>query len=242
MKKKIKMPDKILLFVALALLSIGIIALTSASIQESQKDFTNVYGYFLHQLIYGFLLGGILGYMLYRFPYQKLKKIALPMFAVSLFFMILVFIPQLSITTRGAHRWLNFGLFTFQPSELIKLTFIIYLAAWFNARVKEVSKKNSLISFSFLLGILLVLLILQPDLSTLGIIAATAIVIYFVAGANLKHLVTLGGTGIAVIFIFIKMSPYRLNRVLTLFDPTNDPLGVGYQINQILIAIGSGRL
>ena len=160
MKKKIKMPDKILLFVALALLSIGIIALTSASIQESQKDFTNVYGYFLHQLIYGFLLGGILGYMLYRFPYQKLKKIALPMFAVSLFFMILVFIPQLSITTRGAHRWLNFGLFTFQPSELIKLTFIIYLAAWFNARVKEVSKKNSLISFSFLLGILLVLLIL----------------------------------------------------------------------------------
>src|SRR3989338_907962 len=230
MKVKSKMPDKILLTVVLALLGVGIITLISASIQESQKDFSNIYGYFLHQLIYGFLLGGTLGYLAYRFPYQKLKKISLPIFAGSLLLMVLVFVPQLSVTTRGAQRWLNFGFFTFQPSELIKLTFIIYLSAWFSARIKDISKKNSLISFSVLLGILLTFLILQPDLSTLGIIAAIAITMYFVAGANLKHLMILCAVGSASLFVFIKTSPYRLNRILTFLDPANDPLGIGYQI------------
>ena len=240
-KKKTQIPDKILLWTVVALIIIGLIVLISASISESKKNFNNIYSYFLHQIIYGLGVGGILGYIMYRFPYKNLKKLALPSFLISLLLMLLVFVPGISITTRGAHRWLNLGFITVQPSEFIKLTFIIYLSAWLSTHIKEVGKKSSLIPFSALLGILTLLLILQPDLSTLGIIVATAVSMYFVAGARFKYLAIMGLATASALFLFIKTSPYRLNRVLTLLNPSSDPLGVGYQINQILIAVGSGR-
>ena len=238
---KKKKPDKILLYTIASLFIIGIVVLISASIGESKRDFNNIYAYFLHQLLFGYLLGGIVAYVAYKFPYKKLKKIAVWLFLPSLFLMILVFVPGISLTTRGANRWLDLGFVTFQPSELIKLTFIIYLAAWLSTHIRDISKKSSLISFSALLGVLVVLLILQPDLSTLGIIVATSVVMYYAAGARFKYLASIGAVGTGVLILFIQTSQYRLNRILTLLNPSADPLGLGYQINQILIAVGSGQ-
>jgi len=240
MPKK-KTPDKILFYTIASLLIIGVVVLISASIGVSKRDFNNIYAYFLHQLLFGYLIGGILAYVAYKFPYKKLKKIALWLFLPSLFLMILVFVPGISISTGGANRWLDLGFVTFQPSELIKLTFIIYLAAWLSTHIREIGKKSSLISFSAFLGVLVTLLILQPDLSTLGVIVATSIVMYYVAGARFKYLASIIATGIGVLILFIQTSQYRLDRILTLLNPSSDPLGLGYQINQVLIAVGSGR-
>ena len=236
-----KKPDKMLFWVISALVVVGVVVLISASIGESMRDFDNMYAYFLHQLLYGYLLGGILAYIAYKFPYKKLKKISLWIFLPSLFLMILVFVPGISVATRGAKRWLDLGFATFQPSELIKLTFIIYLAAWLSTHIREIGKKSSLISFSALLGVLITLLILQPDLSTLGVIVATSVVMYYVAGARFRYLVSIGVVGAGALILFIQTSQYRLNRILTLLNPSADPLGLSYQINQILIAVGSGR-
>jgi len=237
-----KHPDKILFWIIASLLAIGFIALISASIPQSQKDYGNIYGYFLHQLLYGFLLGGILGYVMYRFPYQKLKKLALPAFLLSLFLMLLVFVPNLSLSTRGAQRWLDFRLFTFQPSEFIKLTFIIYLAAWLSNRAKEMNKNTNFIAFTTLLGVLLILLILQPDLSTFGVIVFTAGAMYLIGGAEIKHLALLGAGGGALAFLFIKLSPYRSSRILAFIRRApEDSLGIRYHINQSMVSIGSGR-
>lgn len=241
-KKTIRKPDKWMLLTVVAILIISFVALFSASIPESQRDFNNIYGYFLHQLIYGFGLGGLLAYVAYKFPYKRLKKLALPLFGASLLLMLLVFVPGISLAVRGAQRWINLGFTTLQPSELIKFTFIIYLAAWLSTHIREVPKKTSVLPFLALLGILSVLLLAQPDLSTLGVIAITAIVMYFVAGVNLKYLALIIGSILVSAFMFIRTSPYRLNRILTLFNPSHDPLNISYQINHILIALGSGGI
>lgn len=142
-----KHPDKILFFTIIALVTLGAVALLSASMGESKKDFDNIYGYFLHQSIYGFLGGGAAALFAYHMPYKKIKQLALPIFLFSLFLMILVFVPALSLASGTAQRWINLGFASFQPSELIKLTFIIYLAAWLESRSRDMKKASIIIPF-----------------------------------------------------------------------------------------------
>lgn len=240
--KNFKKPDKILLFTILALLIIGALALFSASLDESQKDFNNVYGYFVHQLLFGFLAGGILAVIAYKLPYGRIKQMALPMFLASLFLMILVFVPAFAYGSEAVQRWINLGFVTFQPSEFIKFTFIIFLASWLQSHDKEMKKISSVIPFIAFLGILGVLFVAQPDISTLGIIIITAGAMYFTAGARLKHLALVGSLGLGALYFLIKLSPYRLDRIITYLNPSQDPLGISYQINQALITLGSGKM
>lgn len=240
--KKIRKPDKILLTTLALILGIGLIALISASFEQSKQDFGNIYGYALHQLIYGFLAGGALGFLAYKIPYRMWEKFALPFFLLSIVLMVLVLVPGVGIVTRGSQRWLDFKIATFQPSELLKLSFVIYLAAWLNSHTRELKKLSTFISFIMFLGVLGVLLLLQPNLSTFGIIVLTGGCMYFMAGGSLKHIFSFAGAGIAAFYIFIKTSEYRSNRLLTFLNPTKDPLGLGYQINQLLIAVGSGNI
>ncbi|MDX1535744.1 MAG: putative lipid II flippase FtsW [Candidatus Spechtbacterales bacterium] len=239
---KNKKPDKILLIVVTLLIVVGMIILISASIEQSKEDFGNIYGYFLHQFIYGILLGGVLGASAYLFPYKKLQKLALPLLLGALFLLMLVFVPGVGIEIGGSQRWINLGFGTFQPSELLKLTFIIYLATWLASKVKNIKKNPHFIPFLILLGILSLLVLLQPDLSTFGIIAITAAAMYFVSGVGFRYIAAMGGLGLLAFYALVKVAPYRLNRVFTFLNPESDPLGMGYQINQLLIAVGSGRI
>ena len=241
-QKEKRSPDKILLYLLTALLVVGLLALLSASIDQSQQDFGNVYGYFMHQLLYGFLAGGIAAAIMYKFPYQKVQKIAPAIFILSVLLMMLVFIPGISVKSGLAQRWIEVGPLTFQPSELVKFTFILYLGSWFSARIRGSKNRISLVPFLIFLGGLAILLLLQPDLSTFGIIALTAGIMYFTAGGSLRHIAYMGAIGIAAFFIFVKIAPYRMERILVLLDPDKDPLGVGYQINQAVVAIGAGKI
>ena len=237
-------PDSVLLLVVALLLLIGIIAVFSASIMESRVNFDgNAYGYFTRQLLYGLIGGVIFGFILYRIPFDVLRKYSVLFFLASLVFAIMVFVPGIGIEQNATNRWVNLGLFTFQPSELIKLCFVIYLAAWIEKHQKNIKNREVLLPFLTLLGLLAFLLILQPDFSTLILIAVISGVIYFVAGAPWKYIIGLSALGGIVSLIVVSTVSYRLNRVITFLDSceNTDTLGVGYHICRAFTAIGSGQ-
>ena len=236
-------PDYILLGTIGAILFIGLAALLSASVAQSQKDFGNIYAYFTHQLIFGVGIGLLAALIAYRMHYKKWRSIALPLLLISTLFLILVFVPGLSAEGGSAKRWISIADFSFQPSELAKLAFVIYLAAWLDARKSVIKRWNqSFVPFIIFVGIIGILIILEPDIGTLGVIALTSAFIYFVGGASLAQVSVILVLGFATIGILIKTAAYRLDRLSAFLNSSADPLGISYQINQAMLAIGSGGL
>lgn len=236
-----KRVDRILLVAIGLLMAVGLVALLSASISESKEDLGNVYGYFTHQLLFGVLGGMIAGTAAYLIPYRITKKLALPFFLLGLLLLILIFVPGIGVSLGGARRWINLGIIDLQPAEVVKVGFTLYLAAWLDTHYKELKEMAVLIPFLILLGILALLLILQPNFSSLLLISAIGVAMYFAAGAPVKYIAGLGALGVLGSLILVKIAPYRFNRILAFLDPSNDPLGISYQINQAFISIGSGR-
>lgn len=236
--------DKPFLVLVFCLISLGLIMLASASWPLGFDRFHDGYYFFKHQLIFGLLPGLVGAFIAMRIPYDTLRRFAPHMLGLSLFLLVLVFIPGIRADFGTSHSWIAIGGFSFQPSELVKLTFLVYLSAWLENRSKHDLKTFSggLLPFLTVLGVLSLLLILQPDTGTLGIIVLTAFAVYFVAGAPLHHLFALGLAGSGALAILLKLSSYRAARVLTFLHPELDPLGVGYHINQALLAIGSGGI
>ena len=240
-------PDYFLLGLSLFLLMLGIIILSSVSAAFSFKKFGDTAYLLKHQLTHGLLPGLILGFILYRIKLSSIKKWAPFALLLNLVFLIMVFLPWVGSQLEGASRWVNLGPISFQPSEFLKLTFIIYLAAWLSSRTeKKTSARNpqefskTFVAFLIALVVVSLLLILQPDISTLGVIVFTATVMYFSTNTPFLHTVLIF-IGVSIGFYsLIKIAPYRLNRLLVFLNPEFDPMGIGYQIKQALIAIGSG--
>lgn len=208
------------------------------------ERFGDSYYFFKHQLFLGIIPGLIAMTATFLIPYESWKKYAFPMLAVSIGLLILVFIPGIGQDFGTfANSWVAVGGFTFQPSEIAKLTFLFYLAAWMAKQGDQIKDLESgLIPFLVILGVMTTLMLLQPDLGTLSIIASMALVIYFVAGGPITHLLGMAALGTGLFAIAIRISPYRAARFMTFLHPELDPQGVGYQINQALLAIGSGGL
>jgi cell division protein FtsW len=203
---------------------------------------------FFQQIIFGFLPGILLAFFLFKIPFNLLKKWSLYLFLGNIFLLLLVFVPYFSHATRGASRWISFGPLSFQPTELLKLTFILYLSSWIINKTKK-QQKNPLLSFKEILlpffivsSLVSVLLLLQPHMSTLVIILSTAFVIYFVAKTPFWHTGVIFFTGMAAFTIMIYTASYRLERIMGIINPSSDPLGKTYQIRQLLIAVGSGGI
>ncbi len=235
--------DKVLLYTVFALALLGIVILSSASVAVSQENFGEPYYYLKHQLLRGIVIGLILFYAALKIDYSFWKKASLPLFIVNIVLLIMVLSDTFGTGLKGANRWLDFGGITFQPSELLKISFVFYLAALLEKKKGLVTDfHKGLLPFIITLGLVSVLIIAQPDVGTLGVIVATALAVFFVAGADLKHLALTGAGGIAALAVLIKMAPYRMNRFLVFLNPDLDPQGIGYQINQALIAIGSGGI
>jgi len=233
--------DYFLAIVTCILLVIGILVLANVSANFSQEKFGRTTYYLFHQIIYGLIFGIVLGFIAFKINLSFLRKYALIFILINLACMALVFIPKLGIITGGASRWINFGFFSFQPSEFLKLTFIIYLSALLSSFMKN-KKAFTLVPFLIILGVLAFLLTLQSDISTLAVIILVGILMYFSSGFPFWHtalaiLICTGG-----IFGLIKIAPYRMKRILVFLNPGIDPMGMGYQMKQILIAIGSGGI
>ncbi len=248
-EKNFKKPDYILLSVVGIILALGIIILASVSAPYALEKFGDTYYFLRHQLLWGLIPGLILGFLAFRINLSFLKKIAPAVLLINLILLGMVFLPIIGSQNEGAYRWIGFGKFTFQPSEFLKLTFILYLAAWFASKTEKIdSLKNkrwssqTLAAFLMVAGIITILLFLQPDVSTLGVILLTALVIYFSSNTPVWHTVLMILLGGGTLFAFVKMASYRANRFLVFFNPEVDPMGIGYQAKQSLIAIGSGGI
>jgi len=241
-------PDYILIFIVVLLLLLGIMILADVSAVFSQEQFGKPTYYLFHQIIFGILPGLILGFFAFKLNLDFIKKWSLFFVLISLVLMSLVFIPQFGITSWGARRWLNFSIFSFQPSELLKLSFIIYLSSWLAKRVKRASYKKednwkfTFLPFLFIASLITILLAFQKNLSTLLIILTTGGVIYFISGTPFIQTFLMFNGVLLISFFLIKYFPYRIERILIIFNPLRDPMGLGYQLKQSLIAIGSGGL
>lgn len=236
-------PDSIILVLVFALLVFGLIMISSAGVVISKTRFNNEYYFFNHQLFYGVIPGLVALFIVQKIHYSFWKKMAVPMFFGSLILLILVFIPSFGIRLQGASRWINLGPISFQPTEIMKLSLVLYLAYWIEARGNKVKNfYEGLIPFLVVVGVVSFLVISQPDFGTLGGIIAISITMFFVSGVPLKYLFGIGIGGLSLGFLLVKLEPYRMNRLITFFDPTADPQGIGYQINQALLAIGSGGI
>lgn len=234
------MNSKLLIWLTFILVFFGLAMISSAGIYLSQKNFGSNYYYLNHQFFFGFLPGLALFLIALKADYRFWRKISLPLILLSLVFLVLVFIPGFGIIGGGAKRWINFfDLFSFQPSEILKLSLIIYLASWFERRKFST---QSMIAFIFIVFLISILIVAQPDIGTLGIILAIALAMFFASGGGMKQFVGIILL-IAVVFaLLIFFSPYRFNRFFVFLNPDFDVKRVGYHLNQSLIAIGSGGL
>jgi len=242
-------PGRYLIIVIFVLILFGLVILFSAS-QVAGYNMGDKFLFFKHQLLKGFLPGLILFFICAKIPYKFWQKQALKIFIISIILLLLVFIPGLELKNNPAKSWIIIGDFSIQPSEIVKLTLIIYLAAWL-AKCKNNIKSFShgFIPFIIFLGTTAGLVALEPDMGTMFIIIIIALGMYFIAGAKILHItsfiLTLAIASFGVIKIWNKFDPdnYRLHRILTFLNPTNvDMQGVGYHLNQALLAIGSGGI
>jgi len=242
-KKNNNKPDQILITTIFGLLVFGLVMISSAGIAISQQRFGDPYYFFKHQLFFGVLPGLVLMFIAQRIDYHFWKKFAFPFFVLNLIFLVLVFIPGLGLNFQGASRWIKLGPFSFQPSEMLKLTMILYLAAWLESK-KEKGKDlfEGFLPFLAIVGTVGFLIIKQPDMGTLGSIVLISMAVYFMSGAHWKHLGAMLGLGALAFLALVKFESYRMGRLLVFLHPELDPRGIGYQINQALLAIGSGGI
>lgn len=238
MRNNSYMPNIPLLISSVLFIIIGVITIATASTPFAINEGLSPNYYFVHQLVCGFLPGIILGLMAFLIPLNFFKKYAFWFFALSYLLMFTVFIPGIGINEGGASRWISLLGFSFQPSELLKITSILYLGALLSSD----KIKKPFTNFIITIVLISLALYLQSDLSTLITIFTVSIAIFFSANTKIREtgLIFLGGT--ILFLILIVLSPYRMERVMTLFNPLEDISGDGYQINQSLISIGSGGL
>lgn len=239
-KHKLKI-DYSMLLLTLALLGYGLIVLYSASTVQSFINFGNTSTYIVHQLIYGAVVGLIAMYICSRVDYHVWQKYLPVLVFVSLFLLFLVKIPGLGFASGGASRWIRLGPLTLQPAELAKLVIVFYLASWVDKR------KNKLNDFYFgllpsllIIGLFAGLILWQPDVGTMLVLLLVAFFMLFVAGIPWKYFFYSIICGVLGLYLIVKIEPYRVKRLTTFFNPSLDPKGISYQINQALLGIGSG--
>lgn len=235
--------DVFLALLILAMAGFGLIMISSASVVLSYEKFGHNYHYLTKQFEY--LLVGIIGMIfMAMFDYRHLKKNALWFLIGSLGLLLLVLIPGVGSNLKGASRWVHIGPIFFQPSEFAKLGFVIYLAAWLDKKgILIKSFKAGFAPFFALVGVLIFLILKQPDMGTAIVFITTAVTVFFIAGADISQLVV-GTTSVAVaLSALIVSSPYRLNRLKVFLSPeSHSVLGIGYHAYQALLAIGSGGI
>ncbi len=230
------------LCIAATLLAIGLVTMTSASVEVSANVHGDALYYFKHQSLL-MALGILAALVLARIPLSLHRRLAPWYGVVSLALLTLALVPGLGHTVNNSTRWLDLGVVRFQPSELIKPALVLWMAAYVvrHRALLETSFRGILLPLGIVV-LTVALLLLEPDFGTACVIAATALCMLFLCGGYLRALlgcalcavVAMGGLAVA--------APYRLMRIQTFLDPWADPFNSGYQLTQSLIAIGSGGM
>lgn len=239
-------PNYFFIVLFFTLVVAGLFVLYSASLASGINNFGSSTYYLFHQIGYG-LLPGLLGFYIFfkLVPYQSLRKFALIFLIISLALSLLVFVPHLGLTLRGATRWLSVGsFFSFQPAEILKFAMVFYFAAWLDGWSKK--SKSSFQETAMLLSLLGVgagILFMQNDLGTALVLSGALFLMYILSGVPWKYIGILFLILLVLGSVFLISDEYRINRLLTFLNHSSSDLqSTGYQIRQAFIAIGSGGL
>lgn len=233
-------PDYILAVMVFGLVVFGLVIVSSASVVVSYDTYGDSHRYLRNQIISA-LIGLVAFFVTSKIDYKFWKKSALLMLIVTLLLLFMVFMPGIGFEYGGAKRWILIGPLFFQPSEIVKLTLLFYLSAWLTKKGKQVKDFSvGFLPFAALLVLITGLVMLQPDLGTMLVIAFMSSVLFFVAGADVKHILVAAGGAVGVIWLLIISAPYRMARLTAFLNPEENMLGIGYHIQQALVAIGSG--
>lgn len=229
--KKIDLP---LLFIVTVLTLFGLLMVYDASSVMAYNIFGDKYSYIKDQLVWVGV--GFVGlFFFFAFDYRRLYNLALPLLLAAIGLLILVFFPGIGSSAKGASRWLNLGFVSVQPAEFVKLALAIYLSAWFSHK-----EKGRLLAFSMLIGAVLLLIMLEPDMGTASIILFEAVTVYFLSGGSILHFLV-GGPIIALVgYLYITLESYRMARLTSFLNVDKSLESVSYHVKQILIALGSG--
>jgi cell division protein FtsW len=235
--------DKIFLGIVIALVVIGLIAFTSASLGILAKNETKFYGVIFSQFVFGFLGGLVALFIGYKIPYKFFKKHSLILFTLSIILTALVLVPGVGEYRGGARRWIDIFGFSFQPVELLKIGFIIYFSAWLSwVKGKVKDPLLSILPLVVMLGIIATVLIKQPDTKSIILITITAAIMLFVSGAPLKYIFGFVGIAVVALVILVSFKPYLKDRINTFINPGENSRTTSYQLQQSLIAVGSGGM
>src|SRR3989344_1327076 len=234
--------DNIFLILTLSLIAAGILILASASLNLSAEKFGYPYYYLSHQFFFGILPGIVLLMVCYKIPFRRWKNWSVPLMIAACALMVLV-LTKMGVAYGGAQRWLSLGPISFQPSEFLKFAFVAYLASWLESRGKDIgSFKFGLLPFVIMSGFVASFLIFQPDIGTLLVILSAVFFMFFTSGGSWKQMVGLILVAVVALAALVMVAPYRKDRIEVFLNPQNDVQGKGYQLNQALIAIGSGGI
>ncbi len=229
-----------LLGIVTALVVIGLLFVYSSSSIYAAQNYGYAH-YFLKKQCIGVVLGLIAFFVARRLSSEIIYSMTPAFFLGSLALTIATLFPQLSHHIHGSSRWLAFKGFSFQPSELLKIACIMYLARILSKQHKEsFTRFSGYIPFLIIIGLVTIVLLKQPDFGLAMTLLATSITLLFIAGLPVLHLLCAGMGLVTLIGLLIYAQPYRMRRILTFLDPWKDPQGAGFQIIQSLIAVGSG--
>lgn len=235
--------DKTFLGIVIALVFVGLVTFTSASLgilAKNEVEFNNV---LFSQFVLGFAGGLIALYIGYKIPYKFIRKYSLIIFILSILATLLVFVPGIGLKLKGASRWISIMGFSFQPVELLKIGFIVYFSAWLSwAKTKVKSPLFSILPLVILIGTIGAILLKQPDTKSLILMTVTALIMLFVSGAPIKHLAVFFGIALIGFSILVYFTPYLKARIETFVKPQENSQTISYQLQQSLIAIGSGGI
>ncbi|KNY24943.1 putative lipid II flippase FtsW [Pseudobacteroides cellulosolvens] len=239
-----KRPFDFWIFISvLMLLSIGLIMLFSASYPSAYSYHKGNAYYFVERQIL-FAIVGVIGMLIIsRIDYHKLGKISPILFVASLVLLVLVRIPGIGTKLNGAYRWIFIGPLSFQPSELLKISMILFFSYSLSKRKDDLKYFfKGLFPYLILIGLFSGLLLIEPHLSCTVLVVIVATIILFCAGAKIKHFVLLGMPAIGAFIVAITTMEHARKRLTTFLHPMEDKQGDSWQIIQSLYAIGSGKL
>lgn len=230
----------------LLLLTIGVVMVLSASYARAYYDLENETGgnaayYFIRQSLFA-VCGVAVMFICSRFPMSFYRRISPAVMLAAGAFLALVLVPGIGTKANGARRWINLGFTTFQPSEIAKIGVVLYFSALICRRRDQMRTIRGLWPFAAILGVLTVLLVLEPHFSATIIILAIGIVMLFIGGARLSLFLVGGGVGVGILLLAYRFVDYVRDRVAAWLDPFADLSDNGWQIVQSLYSIGSGGL
>lgn len=241
--RKEKQVDKFFLTIVIMLMVLGIGMFISASLGILPKSEKTFYSVLISQLILGLGFGGVGMYVTYKINYTFWRKYSFFIFLGAILLTAAVFIPNVGITRQGAERWIGVGPISFQPAELLKFAFVIYFAAWLSwAKSRVQNFRYGILPLSIMLSIIALILLRQPDTKSFILISITGLFMLFVSGVKIRYLFGMAAIAVVLLGTLVFFKPYLQARINTFLHPSSDAQGSSYQIQQSLIALGSGGI